>query len=286
MGTSEIAGCQTRRDQPPIPPVHWAKFRKSVSSVFATAAWRWKLAATLAACVLPLLTGRAHAAASPFEAANRAYEAGQFSEAKIGYEKLVEAGEWSANLFYNLGNADHRLGASGRAVLDYERALALDPAHAEAQTNIEIVRKKTGAKRRAPVWQDKFLGWPAGDAWVAGAAAAGWIAIFGLALLFTAKRAEKSGLWFVASVSLLTCAYLVAVLWWQHQESATAIVVVQSTEARLQPADSAGLAETLPAGSRVQVLRERGEWLYCMLPGQKPGWIARPAIERVRLGSS
>jgi hypothetical protein len=62
--------------------------------------------------------------------------------------------------------------------------------------------------------------------------------------------------------------------------------VVQSIEARLQPADSAGLAEALPAGSRVQILRERGEWLYCMLPGQKPGWIPRPAVERVRLGDS
>jgi hypothetical protein len=36
----------------------------------------------------------------------------------------------------------------------------------------------------------------------------------------------------------------------------------------------------------VQILRERGEWLYCMLPGQKPGWLPRPAVERVRLGDS
>jgi len=259
---------------------------RSVANFFTAAGRRLHLAALLVACLLSFLPGRAHAAAGPFEAANRAYEQGQFSEAKIGYEKLVEAGEWSANLFYNLGNADHRLGAPGRAILDYERSLALDPAHPEARANLEVLRKLTGAKRRAPLWQDKFLGWPAGDAWVAGGAAAGWIAIFGITLLFTAKRAEKSGLWFITSVSFLTCAYLVAVLWWQHQDSTTAIVVAQSTEARLQPADSAGLAETLPAGSRVQILRERGEWLYCMLPGQKPGWIARPAIERVRLSAS
>ncbi len=259
---------------------------RSVATFFTAAGRRLHLAALLVACLLSFLPGRANAAAGPFEAANRAYEQGRFSEAKIGYEKLVEAGEWSANLFYNLGNADHRLGAPGRAILDYERSLALDPAHPEARANLEVLRKLTGAKRRATVWQDKLLGWPAGDLWVAGAAAAGWIAIFGLALLFTAKRAEKSGLWFITSVSFLTCAYLVAVLWWQHQDSTTAIVVAQSTEARLQPADSAGLAETLPAGSRVQILRERGEWLYCMLPGQKPGWIPRPAIERVRLGGS
>jgi len=142
-----------------------------VANFFTAAGRRLHLAALLVACLLSFFPGCAHAAAGPFEAANRAYEQGRFSEAKIGYEKLVEAGEWSANLFYNLGNADHRLGAPGRAILDYERALALDPAHPEARANLEVLRKLTGAKRRAPLWQDKFLGWPAGDAWVAGGAA-------------------------------------------------------------------------------------------------------------------
>lgn len=286
MEKPEPTGLPTLRRGPQIQAVQLAKFRNSVLSFCAAAAKRRSLAAMLAACVLPFLAGHARAAAGSFDAANRAYEQGKFSEAKIGYENLVEAGEWSANLFYNLGNADHRLGAPGRAILDYERALALDPAHPEARANVEVVRKQTGAKRRATVWQDKLLAWPAGDVSVAGAAAAGWVALFGIALLGTAKRAEKTGLWLVTSTGFFACAYLVAVLWWQHQESAAAIVVVQSTEARLQPADSAGLAETLPAGSRVLVLRERGEWLYCMLPGQKPGWIPRPALERVRLGDS
>ncbi len=286
MEKPETTGLQKLRRRPSFPSVNLEKSRSSVLSLFAGAGKHQHLAALLATCLLPLLAIQAHAQASPFDAANRAYEQGKFSEAKIGYENLVEAGEWSANLFYNLGNADHRLGAPGRAILDYERALALDPAHPEARANVELLRKQTGAKRRATVWQDKLLGWPAGDAWVAGAAAAGWVALFGIALLCTAKRAEKTGLWLVTITGFFACAYLVAVLWWQHQESAAAIVVVQSTEARLQPADSAGLAETLPAGSRVLVLRERGEWLYCMLPGQKPGWIPRPALERVRLGDS
>lgn len=276
MGSPEITGRQWSRGQPGLRRVGFAKLR---DSLFATAARILSLAMLLAA-------SHALAEPDPFHTANRAYEQGKFSEAKIAYEDLVEAGEWSANLFYNLGNADHRLGAPGRAILDYERALALDPAHPEAHANIEVLRKLTGAKLRATGWQDKLLGWPAGDAWVAGAAAVGWIAIFGIALLFISKRAEKSGLWFVTSVSFLTCAYLAAALWWQQRERATAIVVVQSIEARLQPADSAGLAEALPAGSRVQILRERGEWLYCMLPGQKPGWLPRPAVERVRLGDS
>ena len=243
-------------------------------------------AAVLLLLGLAMLCGRAFAASGDFEAANQAYDQGKFSEAKVGYEKLVEAGEWSANLFYNLGNADHRLGATGRAILDYERALALDPAHPEARANLAVLRKQTGARQRAAVWEDALFVGQSINLWTLIAAATGWLAVLGLALIFTGKRAEKSGLWLTTVVAVLVCSYAAGVLWWRGRESARAIVVAQQTEARLAPADSAGLAEALPAGSRVQVLSERGEWIYCVLPGAGRGWIPRQAVERVRLGKT
>ena len=236
--------------------------------------------------VLAMLCGRALAGGGDFEAANQACDQGKFSEAKMGYEKLVEEGAWSANLFYNLGNADYRLGAPGRAMLDYERALALDPAHPEARANLALLRMQTGARRHAEMWQDQVFPGRAVDVWTIVATAAGWLALFALALIFTSKRAEKSGLWLATVASVLVCAYAAGVLWWQAQDRALAIVVVQATEARLAPADSAGLAEALPAGSRVQVLSERGEWIYCTLPGTGRGWIPQRAVERVRLGKT
>jgi hypothetical protein len=236
--------------------------------------------------VLAFLCGRAFAEGGDFEAANRAYDQGKFAEAKAGYEKLVEAGEWSANLFYNLGNADHRLGAPGRAMLDYERALALDPAHPEAQANLALLRKQTGAKQRAAVWQDTVFVGQALNAWTVVAVAAGWFAVFGLVMILTSRRAEKTGLWLATLASLLLCAYAAGMLWWRGQERALAVVVAGQTEARLAPADSAALAEALPAGSRVRVLSERGEWIYCALPGAGRGWIPRQAVERVRLGEA
>jgi hypothetical protein len=42
------------------------------------------------------------------------------------------------------------------------------------------------------------------------------------------------------------------------------------------------VAEALPAGSQVRVLSERGEWVYCELPGMGRGWIPDGAVERVR----
>ena len=245
--------------------------------------------ARVSVCVvlaLAILCGRALAGGGDFEAANQAYDQGKFAEAKAGYEKLADAGEWSAHLFYNLGNADYRLGAPGRAMLDYERALALDPAHAEARANLAVLRKQTGARQRAAAWEDAVFVGKSMDVWTIVAAAAAWLAVFSFALIFTSKRAEKSGLWLTTAVALLVGAYAAGVLWWRGQESTLAIVVAPQTEARLAPADSAGLAEALPAGSRVQVLSERGEWIYCVLPGAGRGWIPHTAVERVRPGGA
>ena len=60
--------------------------------------------------------------------ANQAYAAGRFEEAKVDYLQLVQHGAPTGNLFYNLGNSWFKLGDNGRAILNYKRALALEPA--------------------------------------------------------------------------------------------------------------------------------------------------------------
>jgi len=40
-----------------------------------------------------------------FAKANQGYAQGRFKEAIDGYESLVRSGQWSANVFYDLGNA-------------------------------------------------------------------------------------------------------------------------------------------------------------------------------------
>src|SRR3712207_83983 len=64
--------------------------------------------------------------------ANEEFAAGRFRESLELYQSLANAGETSVALFYNIGNAHYRLGELGEAILNYERALALEPQHPEA----------------------------------------------------------------------------------------------------------------------------------------------------------
>src|SRR3954465_16005286 len=80
-----------------------------------------------------------------FARANQAYTEARFQEAAEAYENLVQSGQWNANLFYDLGNAYYRLGNFGKAILNYERALALDPRHPEADANLRLAREEARA---------------------------------------------------------------------------------------------------------------------------------------------
>src|SRR5437667_7946210 len=77
---------------------------------------------------------------SDFAKANQDYAQGNFKEAISGYKTLVGSGQWSANLLYDLGNAYFRTGDFGHAILNYERALALERHHPEATANLQIAR--------------------------------------------------------------------------------------------------------------------------------------------------
>jgi hypothetical protein len=226
------------------------------------------------------------ASCAEFETANRLYDEGKFLEAKQLYEKLVADGQWSANLFYNLANADFRLGAPGVAALNYERTLALDAHHPEAAMNLRLLRDQTGARVTPSSWRDHlFASIPSNLFDMVGAAAA-WLAIFSLTAIILRRSTASPNLWLVFILALVLAAYCGAGIWHRAADASLAIVTARQAEARLAPADRAARAETLPAGSRVRAISERGEWIYCALPGGGLGWLPAGTVEKVRLKRS
>src|SRR5689334_21968587 len=57
-----------------------------------------------------------------FDSANKLYEQGKFTEAASAYEKMVQTGQASAAVYYNLGNAFFKAGQIGRAIAAYNAA--------------------------------------------------------------------------------------------------------------------------------------------------------------------
>ena len=114
-----------------------------------------------------------------FAKANEEYAQEHFKEAIAGYETLVRAGQWNANLFYDLGNAYFRTGDFGRAILNYERALALDRHHPEATANLQIARDDARALELQPSRLERYLQFASINQYSVVAAVAFWLDDFG-----------------------------------------------------------------------------------------------------------
>ena len=221
-----------------------------------------------------------------FDEANRQYDQGKFAEAKKLYDSIVQDGDYSPELFYNLGNTEFRLDQTGPAILNYERALALSPNNPETLANLTYVRGQTGAKIPAKNWSDNAVANFDVNIYCWIAAAAAWAGIFILATLLLKTRTNTLPLWLAGFCSAAILGYAMFAIYHLEKNDAVAIVTAKSVEARFAPADSSALAATLPAGSRVWILERRGPWIYCKLPDNNLAWVAADAIERVRLQKS
>jgi len=88
-------------------------------------------------------------AADNLAKADSAYSKGEYAEA-VGYYKTIGSDKgWSSELFYNLGNAYARGGDYGNALVNYLRALRLNPSNKQAANNVKYIEAKVYDSNRA-----------------------------------------------------------------------------------------------------------------------------------------
>jgi len=237
----------------------------------------------LALCLTTTL--KADDANSAFARANADYAAGKYASAIEGYESLVKNGHWNASVFYDLGNAYFRQNDSGRAILNYERALALDPTQPEARANLQLVRDRARALELNRNWAEQHLDFLTRDQYTWLGAIGFWGAIaIAIGLNFSKRRPV---VWTFTMVLLGMIAASAAAAAYQLENGNSgrdlAIVVGKNVTARLAAAESVGAVLVLPPGSEIKILSTRGSWDYAALPNDQRGWVPNGSAERVRL---
>jgi tetratricopeptide (TPR) repeat protein len=216
-----------------------------------------------------------------WEAANEAYRKGKYEEAKVDYLQLVHAGQFSADLFYNLGNAWFKLGDQGRAILNYERALLLNPRLEEASANLRAVLKIVGNDLQ-PTFRDQVAVYA--DYFPLTASIAFWTFVFSL---FPAcrKRERFKVFWrnLCVIAGLLFLCSGVAYVWIGAgtKDVNRALIVDTAADLKYGPAASARSVESLQTGEQVSLISERGDWTFCRSSSGNLGWILTRKAEHI-----
>ena len=228
------------------------------------------------ALVIPYSLGE-----TTWETANAAYQNGKYEEAKVDYLQLAHAGQYSADLFYNLGNVWFKLGDQGRAILNYERALILNPGLEEAGSNLRTVLKIVGNDDQ-PNLRDQIGAYA--DYFPLVASIAFWIFTFSL---FPAWRKSGRGRVFwrrlcvAAGFTFLCCAAVSVWLGTGPKDPNRALIIDSAADLKYGPAVSARSVESLQIGEQVQLISERGDWTFCRADTGNLGWIPTRKAERV-----
>ena len=236
-------------------------------------------------CALIGLCALPSAFAQSFEKANQEYAAGHFKEAIAEYEALVRNREYSPNLFYDFGNAYFRTKDFGKAILNYERALALDRHHPEAEANLRIARDEARALELQQSGPERFLRFASANQFTVTAAIAFWFSLFCIAYLVFARR-RTTGMTALSILSLSIFVFVTVAVYWienGNKGRALAIVTANDAQARVATADTANSVLALPPGSEVKLVSKRGDWIYATLPNNLRGWIPATSAEPVRL---
>ncbi|MGM9689047.1 MAG: tetratricopeptide repeat protein [Alloprevotella sp.] len=234
-------------------------------------------------------------------AADKAYRAKNYVQAASLYEACVKQATASGNasaderatLYYNLGNAYYRLKDYAHAVLNYRRALHLNPADADAAFNLQLTEAKLTDRFDAPS-EMFFISWAKDFIYSQSAATWGnWSLLFLLLALVGGlvgimpwtlwlKRTVWTAAWLLLACSLLCEVF--AKMQTARLQNTKQAVIMQATPAQSSPTGSAKALRQLHEGTTVEV-RETcpGGWLQVAMPDGSEGYVCEAHCEQLGL---
>ena len=222
---------------------------------------------------------------------NRFYIDGNYKEAAEEYNLILDGGEYSMELYYNLANAYFKLGEMGKAILYYNKALRIAPSSEDVRHNLAMAEAQT--KDRINAIPEFFL-----SRWVrtvrSSMSCTAWsilslvtfalLLAFGILFLLASNiKVRKAGFYCALSMVLL---FIVKTLFalssrkelLTHDE---AVVMSSAISIKSSPDRSATDLFVLHEGTKVRILTEMDEWCEISIADGKKGWTEAKNIEEI-----
>lgn len=234
------------------------------------------------------------------ERADSAYNKEDYRKAIRLYTSAIENEGVSPELYYDLGNAYYRTGDLGRAVLNYERALKIDPSYENARVNLAFVNTKILDKPEddttflSKVYY-KILVQASPDAWA-------WIA-FAMFLLvmcaaslyvFSSDVTVRKAGFFSGIILLVLFIYSLIVAWQCASASHSderAVVIVPTTHLSSTPRATGKNEKVVPIheGTRVEIVDSvptpddptTSMWYEVKINNSTRAWLRAADVERI-----
>ncbi len=223
--------------------------------------------------------------------ANIAYQNENWDQAIQGYEKLVNQNFESAALYYNLGNAYFKSGVIGKSILNYERALKLEPGDDDIQFNLRLAKTRT-IDRIKEVPQLFILEW--WDLLITSVSVSTWALIvlifyvllliaIGIYLLSQNISFQKISVYggVVSFIALFLSLIILFAAYSREVSTDHGIVTTDLVNVKVSPTRDSSDAFVVHEGLKFEIEDQLDNWVKIKLADGKVGWMPNNAFEKI-----
>ena len=227
-----------------------------------------------------------------FNRATDAYNEGNYEKAITTYEQILDKGEHSAALYYNLGNSYYKLNQIAPSIYYYEKALLLRPNDPEIKNNLAYAQNmtldaievlpETGISK---IYQN-ITGKLSFDQWSYSAVVFLILFVIAYIAFYYLRYATQKRIAFIGSLIFLIVSVIslsFAFMQYTHFNSEQpAIVFSEEVSVKSEPNRRSTEAFVLHEGTKVNVLEELNNFNKIQLVDGKTGWIPSDEIKLLK----
>ncbi|MDP1745266.1 MAG: tetratricopeptide repeat protein [Bacteroidota bacterium] len=225
------------------------------------------------------------------DSANSAYSKGDYSKASKLYENIISNGQEAPEVYFNLGNAYYKTNNIAFAILNYERALKLEPDNEDFSFNLKLANQKTEDKIDAAPqlflsqWKNGLVGLMTEKGWSQLCILLVCISLILFAIYITMQKRGLKQFGFFGGTTLVILS-IVTFFIAQHKYSITknnseAIITSPSITVTGSPNEKGTKLFILHEGTKVNVTQEDVSWAEIKIANGNTGWIKRSELQKI-----
>lgn len=230
-------------------------------------------------------------AQTPFEKGNDYYQNGKYQEAISQYQSILDKGQESAEVYFNLGNCFYKLNKVAPAVYNYEKALLLSPNDCEIKNNLAFAQKMVidDIQKVPQVGFAKLISDLTSslhfDTWAWLAIVMGFLFLASFVAYFYSYTTTRKRIFFSGMLLFLLMVVISMFSGFfeysKHQKEKPAIVYVDTLQVKSEPNTTATNAFVLHAGTKVYILEALDNFYKIQLADLKEGWVDKSAVKEI-----
>ena len=210
-------------------------------------------------------------------------------ESEIGKNKQIK--KESPELYYNLGNAYFRDNQIAKAILNYERALLLDPGDSDIRHNLRFAKTRIEDKIDSAdsffvnQWIRSIQNLYTANRWAMIGIVLFLILIIAVGSYVISTQITVRKISFYSGIVLLALVIIANAFAFKQKNKivnrSTGIVMSASVSIYTSPDAHSQELFRLHEGSKVRIKREEGNWFEIVIANGSVGWLQKKNIEKI-----